>query len=110
MWHRSPLAALTSSLRHFDRPWLASGSIRWAARSKLDAAFEFFEKLGVPFWTFHDATSPRGRTFAESAANLDEMVDYAARHMDRTGVRLLWALPTSLATAVCRRRSHEPGS
>jgi len=45
----------------------------------------------VPFWTFHDRDiAPEGRTFAESAANLDEMVDYAARHMDRTGVRLLW--------------------
>jgi xylose isomerase len=37
----------------FDRPWLASGLDPLAAgRSKLDAAFEFFEKLGAPFWTF----------------------------------------------------------
>jgi xylose isomerase len=76
----------------FDRPWLASGlDPLSAARSRLDAAFEFFAKLGVPFWTFHDRDiAPEGRTFAESAANLDEMVDYAARQMERTGVRLLW--------------------
>ena len=39
----------------FDRPWLApSMEPMAAARLKLSAAFEFFEKLGTPFYTFHD--------------------------------------------------------
>ena len=55
------------------------------------AAFEFFEKLGVPFFCFHDRDiAPDGSSFEESAANLDAMVDEAAGHMERTGVRLLW--------------------
>ena len=55
------------------------------------AAFEFFEKLTVPFWCFHDHDiAPEGATFAESVSNLDHMADLAAEHQARTGVELLW--------------------
>jgi len=76
----------------FDRPWLEPGvDPMTAAHQKMDAAFEFFSKLGVPFFCFHDVdVAPAGATFAETKANLDEMVDYAAEHMERTGLRLLW--------------------
>ncbi len=57
----------------------------------MDAAFEFFVKLGVPFYCFHDRDiAPEGASFKESAALLDEMVDVAAEHQQRTGVELLW--------------------
>ena len=57
----------------------------------MDAAFEFFTKLGVPFYCFHDRDiAPEGSSFKESAALLDEMVDLAAEHQERTGVELLW--------------------
>ena len=53
-----------------------------AARAKLDAAFEFFAKLGVPFFCFHDRdVAPEGRTFAETRANLDAIVDAIEAHM-----------------------------
>ena len=76
----------------FDRPWLEPGlEPMAAARERLDAAFEFLAKLGVPFFCFHDRdVSPEGRTFAETQANLDEVVATIARHMERTGLRLLW--------------------
>ena len=76
----------------FDRPWLGAGLDPVAAgRAKLDAAFEFIAKLGVPFYCFHDRDiAPEGRSFAETHARLDAMVDYAGEHMARTGVRLLW--------------------
>ena len=76
----------------FDRPWLApSMQPMAAARLKLAAAFEFFEKLGTPFYTFHDRDmAPDGATFAEATANLHAIVDEAEVHMARTGVRLLW--------------------
>jgi len=76
----------------FDRPWLAAGvDPMAAARAKVAAAFEFIEKLGVPFFTFHDRdVAPEGRTFAESQANLDAMVGEIESHMARTGARLLW--------------------
>ena len=62
-----------------------------AAEQKMNAAFEFMSKLTVPFWCFHDRDiSPEGATFAESASNLDHMVDLAAGHQERTGIQLLW--------------------
>jgi len=76
----------------FDRPWIgAPGDQMDAARSKMDAAFEFFAKLGTPFFCFHDIDiAPAGATFTETKRNLEEMVTYAEEHMGRTGVRLLW--------------------
>jgi len=76
----------------FDRPWLDPRlEPMLAARAKLDAAFELFEKLGVPYFCFHDRDiAPAGATFAESAANLQAILDDAQAHMARTGVRLLW--------------------
>jgi xylose isomerase len=76
----------------FDRPWNDPRlDPMLAARAKADAAFEFFAKLGVPFFTFHDRDiAPEGRTFAESTANLHAILDDVEAHMARTGVRLLW--------------------
>ena len=76
----------------FDRPWLAPGAEPMeAARAKLDAAFEFVSKLGVPFFTFHDRdVAPEGSTFAETVDRLDTIVDTIEAHMERTGIRLLW--------------------
>jgi xylose isomerase len=62
-----------------------------AAMAKQDAAFEFFTKLGTPFYCFHDVDmAPEGATLAESKRNLDVMVDRAAGLQETTGVRLLW--------------------
>ncbi len=78
-----------------DRPWHPNqnpGLVPMdAAKTKMDAAFEFFEKLGAPFFSFHDIDiAPEGSTFAETCRNLDEMIDLAEGHMERTGVKLLW--------------------
>src|SRR2546425_8746351 len=75
----------------FDRPWLASGVDAAAAmRAKLEAVFEFIDKLGVPFFTFHDRdVAPEGRTYAETRANLDAAVAPIEAHMARTRARLL---------------------
>ncbi len=76
----------------FDRPWLDPRlDAMLAARAKVDAAFEFLAKLGVPFFCFHDRdVAPEGPTFAATQANLDTIVDLVAGHMSRTGVKLLW--------------------
>jgi xylose isomerase len=76
----------------FGRPWHAPGLDPMdAARQKMAVAFEFFEKLGAPFFCFHDRdVAPEGDTFKQSCAWLDEMVDEMAGHMERTGVGLLW--------------------
>lgn len=77
----------------FDRPWLEPTATdpMAAARQKMDAAFEFFSKLGVPFFCFHDVDiAPAGATFSDSARNLDDMVTYAEKKMAETGKRVLW--------------------
>jgi xylose isomerase len=76
----------------FDRPWLGvNADPMAAARQKMDAAFEFFTKLGTPFFCFHDVDiAPEGDTFAASARNLEAMVDYAEKQMAATNVKLLW--------------------
>jgi xylose isomerase len=75
-----------------DRPWIgAPGDQMAAARMKMAAAFEFFEKLGVPYYCFHDRdVAPDGSSFAEFKANLDALADDAAAYQERTGARLLW--------------------
>jgi len=76
----------------FDRPWLADGGDPMAqAERKTDVAFEFFSKLGVPFFCFHDRdAAPEGAGFRESCERLDRIAERIARRMDETGVRLLW--------------------
>ena len=75
----------------FGRPWMRSSDPMEAARLKAESAFDFFEKLGVPFYTFHDRDiAPEGPTPRESRDRLQAMVEVLAGHQRRTGVRLLW--------------------
>ncbi len=74
----------------FLRPWFGSDDMA-NAKIKADAAFEMFEILGAPFFCFHDAdVRPEGATFAESRRNLEEIVDYFAKKMQKSKVKLLW--------------------
>jgi xylose isomerase len=62
-----------------------------AARARMDAAFEFFTKLGVPYYCFHDRDmAPEGADVAESEARLSEMVALAKERQQATGMKLLW--------------------
>jgi len=75
----------------FDRPWFKVTNPVEAAELKLQVAFEFFEKLGAPYFTFHDRDmSPEGATLKESHANLDRLTAKAQAEMARTKVGLLW--------------------
>jgi xylose isomerase len=76
----------------FDRPWLAAGVEPMdSARARLDAAFEFLEKLGVPFFTFHDRdVAPDLGSWNQTRALLDQVVELIEGHMGRTGLKLLW--------------------
>jgi xylose isomerase len=72
-------------------PWKAAADPLRRAEDKMDAAFEFFSKLGVPFYCFHDRDmAPEGATVAESEKNLARMVELAKERQRETGVRLLW--------------------
>ena len=72
----------------WDRPW---NDDLGGARSKLACAFEFFEKLGNPYYCFHDRdVAPEGSTYAETERNLKTIGDELAHAQDRTGIKLLW--------------------
>jgi xylose isomerase len=73
----------------FERPW--QGDTLDHAKQKAAAAFDFFLRLGVSFYCFHDRdVSPEGRSLAETNKWLDGMADVLADHQQRTGVKLLW--------------------
>jgi xylose isomerase len=77
----------------FERPWqkTAAQDALAGAKEKADEAFEFFQKLDVPFYCFHDRdVSPEGATPRESVHMLHEMVEVLARKQQDTGVKLLW--------------------
>ena len=74
-----------------QRPWDDGSNSVANAQRKAQVAFEFFEKLGVPFYAFHDRdVAPEGKTLKESHANLDEVVKVLKDEQARTGVKLLW--------------------
>lgn len=74
-----------------QRPWDDGGESLDNAKTRVDAAFEFSEKLGAPFYCFHDRdVAPEGANLAESNRNLDAVAKHLKQAQERTGVRLLW--------------------
>ena len=75
----------------FDRPWHSMADPMEAAKLKARVAFEFFEKLGVPFFCFHDRDlAPEGESLQKSHDALDRIVEVVGAEMERTGVKVLW--------------------
>lgn len=73
------------------RPWSLTDLSIEAHVDRAEALFEFCDKLGAPFYCFHDRdVAPEGRTLAESHERLDQMAEHLARWQKETGVRLLW--------------------
>ena len=73
------------------RPWEKGKDPVSIAKVRMDAAFEFFQKIQAPFYCFHDRDiAPEGRTLAESNKILDKIVAHAKGLQKATGVKLLW--------------------
>ncbi len=73
------------------RPWEDGSDSMEMAETRVRVGFEFIEKLGAPFYAFHDRdVAPEGRTLAETNRNLDRIVRLLKAEQERTGVRLLW--------------------
>jgi len=74
-----------------ERPWkLEDGTVEDAI-CRGEMAFEFIEKLGAPYYAFHDRDiAPEGATLRESNKNLDAVVKVFRRLQDKTGIKLLW--------------------
>jgi xylose isomerase len=74
-----------------DRPWNNLGGDVEEAKDRAHAAFEFFTKLGVEYYAFHDIdVAPEGKTLAESNANFDAVSDELLKLQKETGVKCLW--------------------
>ena len=75
-----------------QRPWYGKYSDpEDEALAKVDYAFEFFQKLGVEYFCFHDRDiAPEGDTLRETDKNLDKVVDRIEENMKSTGIKLLW--------------------
>ncbi|MDR1867546.1 MAG: xylose isomerase [Treponema sp.] len=73
-------------------PWVADAKNPIeVAEHRMDAAFEFFSKLGVEFYAFHDRDmAPEGETPVESEKILQTFVARAKDKQQETGVKLLW--------------------
>lgn len=73
------------------RPWDDGSNSVENARRRVRVAFEFIEKLGAPFYAFHDRdVAPEGASLAESNRNLDAVVEVLKEEQERTGIKLLW--------------------
>ena len=72
-------------------PWATGGNGIDRAKNKMDAAFEFFTKIGAPYYCFHDIdAAPEGNSIAEYESNMHTMVEYARQKQSDSGVKLLW--------------------
>ena len=72
-------------------PWDANADAVQRAKDKMDAAFEFMTKLGVPYYCFHDLDLvDEGPNFTEYERRMAAIVDYAKQKQAASGVKLLW--------------------
>jgi xylose isomerase len=73
------------------RPWETGKKGLDLAKARVPVFFEFCEKLGAPFYAFHDRdVAPHGKTLRESNKYLDTIVDLLKKEQKRTGIKLLW--------------------
>jgi len=71
-------------------PWVGASDPMTAAKEKMDAAFEFISKLGVPYYCFHDTDVVGNGTVFEIEKRLANMIDFAKERQQATGIQLLW--------------------
>lgn len=75
----------------FNYPWQKGADPLANAKAKADIAFEFFYKMNVPFYAFHDVdVAPEGNSIQEYISNLSMMTDILLQKQQETGVNLLW--------------------
>lgn len=75
----------------FKRDWHKSNDPISRAKETMEAAFEFFQKLGIDYYCFHDRDiAPEGENFLETCKNLETIIEFAKGLQKSTGVKLLW--------------------
>jgi xylose isomerase len=85
----------------FEREWHKATNPIDRARQTMEAAFEFFQKLGVDYYCFHDRDiAPEGKTFSQSCRNLEAIVDFAKGLQEATGIKPLWGTANLFGSAI----------
>jgi xylose isomerase len=73
------------------RPWDDGTESVKNAQKRVKVAFEFMEKLGAPYYAFHDRdVAPEGKSLSASNKNLDAVAKVLKAEQERTGIKLLW--------------------
>ncbi|GAA4424477.1 MULTISPECIES: xylose isomerase [Bremerella] len=73
------------------RPWDDGSDTVENAVKRVKVAFEFIEKLGAPYYAFHDRdVAPEGSNLKETYKNFDTVVAALQEEQERTGIKLLW--------------------
>ncbi|MFB5192151.1 xylose isomerase [Alicyclobacillus fastidiosus] len=90
-WHTFTLSGSDPfGLPNMIRPWDGSAGMD-LAKKRVEATFEFLDKLGVMYFCFHDRDiAPEGDTLRETNANLDVIVSMLKDYMQTSGKKLLW--------------------
>jgi len=74
-----------------QRPWDDFSDSIENAQKRARVAFEFIEKLGAPFYAFHDRdVAPEADTLSQTNKKLDAVVKVLKEEQKRTGIKLLW--------------------
>lgn len=74
-----------------ERPWNAEKDPMTKAKMRMEAAFEFMDKIGIDYFAFHDRDiAPEGKDLQETNKNLDAMVSYCKELMKKYNKKLLW--------------------
>ena len=72
-------------------PWNGAACPIQVAKDKVDAGFEFMQKIGIEYYCFHDVDLvDEGANVEEYEANLKEIVAYLKEKQAQTGIKLLW--------------------
>lgn len=72
-------------------PWTQADSALQVAKDKMDAGFEFMQKVGIEYYCFHDVDLiDEGNSIEEYEDNLKAIVAYAKQKQAETGIKLLW--------------------
>ncbi len=75
----------------FNRPWHGGPLDQAAADHKLEEAFDFFPRLGLPYFCFHDVdVMAEAHTIKEHVENFAIITDKIEAKMGETGIKLLW--------------------
>ena len=72
-------------------PWVGATDAVQAAKDKMDAGFEFMQKMGIEYYCFHDIDLvDEGSSIEEYETNLKAIVEYAKQKQAETGIKLMW--------------------